>query len=165
VGELDSLAFAVSRGERWELAKMQLAGDYEQRQQFDSAAAEYAGLARDAPLVDQPWLLLARVLAQAGHTDEAEAALRKAIAINPTAPGLAALGRRAAQRRLMPEAIALFQRSLSIQPMQPDVLYQLSLSYAMAGDLTSARRSALQLAQIAPGYKGVGELLRTLGVR
>lgn len=162
---LDSLAFAVSRGARWEVAKLGLAADYERRKQFDSAAAEYAGLARDAPLVEEPLRLMARALTLAGHNDEAETAMRRAVAINPSASALAALGFRAAQRREIPLAISLLQQSLALQPAQPNVLYQLTLAYGVSHDLPNARRTAIQLAQIAPEYPGLARLLATLGLR
>ena len=161
---LDSLAFAVSGGARWETAKLQLAADYERRRQYDSAAAEYAGLARDAPLFDEPLKLEARALALAGRQSDAEITIRRAVAINPSAPALAALGTQAAQRRQIPEAISFFQQSLAIQPNQPDVLYKLSLTYGMSRDLANARGTAMRLAQIAPGYPGLADLLKTLGV-
>jgi tetratricopeptide (TPR) repeat protein len=162
---LDSLAFAVSRGERWEIDKLRLASNYESRRQFDSAAAEFAGLARDAPLVSEPLLFMARELDLAGRTDEAETALRKAVAIRPTAPALNALGVRAAKRRQVGEAIALFQRSLEIQPAQPDVLYELTLAYGMSRDLPNARAAAIRLARLDPNYPKLNELLSALGVR
>jgi lysophospholipase L1-like esterase len=160
---LDSLAFAVSRGGRWEVAKVELAAAYEKRQQYDSAAAEYAGLARDAPLLEEPHRLLARALALAGHSSQADTALRKA-GIAPTAQSLAALARIAAQRRNIPEAISLYQRSLALQPKQPDALYQLSLTYGLARDLPNAQKTAIQLARVAPDYPGLPELLSTLGL-
>lgn len=162
---LDSIAFAVSRGARWEVAKVGLAADYERRKQFDSAAAEYAGLARDAPVVEEPLRLMARALALAGRTDEAETTMRRAVAINPSAPALAALGFRAAQRREIPLAISLLQQSLALQPAQPNVLYQLTLAYGVSHDLPNARRTAKQLAQIAPDYPGLAPLLTSLGLR
>lgn len=162
---LDSLAFAVSGGARWEIAKVRLGADYERRNQFDSAAAEYAGLARDAPLEDEPWLLIARALGRAGREDEAEAALRRAVAIRPSAPALRVLAVRAAQRRDIPLAIADFRQSLALDPAQPDVLYQLALTYGMSRDLPGARDAALRLAQIAPSYPGLAQLLATLGLR
>jgi tetratricopeptide (TPR) repeat protein len=165
VSLLDSLAFAVSRGSRWPIAKLQLGADYERRKQFDSAAAEYAGLARDAPLLDEPWLLIARSLGQAGRTDEAEAALRRAVAIRPTAPALAVLGTRAAQRRDIPEAISFFRQSLTLDAAQPKVLYQLSLAYGMSRDVVNARDAALRLAQIEPNYPGLAGLLSALGLQ
>ncbi len=162
---LDSLAFAVSRGERWEIAKVRLAADYERRRQFDSAAAEYAGLVRDAPLASEPLLFMARELDLAGRPDAAEAALRRAVEIRPTAPALNALGVRAARRRQISEAIALFQRSLEIQPAQPDVLYELTLAYGMSRDLPNARAAAIRLARLDPRYPKLNELLSALGVR
>jgi len=162
---LDSLAFAVSGGERWESAKMRLAARYEQTQQFDSAAAEYEGLARDAPLFAEPLTLMALALGKAGRPDDAEAALRRAVAIQPSAPALTALARRALQRRSIPEAISLSERSLAIQPNQPDLLYQLALAYGMSRDLPNARATAIRLARIQPEHPGIPELLTTLGIR
>jgi tetratricopeptide (TPR) repeat protein len=165
VNLLDSLAFAVSGGARWEVAKFQLGVDYERRKQFDSAAAEFAGLARDAPLQDEPWLLIARSLGEGGRTDEAESALKRAVAIRPSAPALKVLGMHAARRREIPRAISFFRQSLELEPSQPDVLFQLSLSYGMLRDLGGARDAALRLARIAPGYPGLQPLLAMLGVR
>jgi Flp pilus assembly protein TadD len=110
-------------------------------------------------------LFMARELDLAGRPDEAEAALRKAVAIRPTAPALNALGVRAARRRQVGEAIALFQRSLEIQPAQPDVLYELTLAYGMSRDLPNARAAAIRLARLDPSYPKLNELLSALGVR
>lgn len=163
-GLLDSLAFAVSRGMPWQRAKAQLAADYERRLQFDSAAAEYAGLARDAPLFDEPHLLHARALDRAGRSAESLAALERAVAIRPTSQALAALGVAAARRRDLPAAVALFRRSLALQSNQPDVLYQLSLTYGLANDLQRARATAAQLARMNPGYPGLAEWVASLGM-
>ena len=162
---LDSLAFAVSAGSRWELAKLQLAGDYERRAQFDSAVAEYAGLARDAPFNSEPWLLTARALGRAGKTNDAEAALRRAVAIRPTPAALNVLGKRAAQEHNPARAISYFEQSLSLDPAQPEVLYQLTLEYGVTRNLAAARESATRLARIAPGYPGLPQLLQLLGLQ
>ena len=160
---LDSLAFAVAAGARWELAKFQLGGDYERRMQFDSAVAEYAGLARDAPLTNEPWLFVARALGRAGKTGEAEDALKRAVAIRPTSTALNVLGTRAAQRRELPAAISYFERSLTLEPAQPEALYELSLAYAMSRKIDAARKTAVRLSQIAPNYPRLPGLLRALG--
>ena len=159
---LDSLAFAVSAGSRWELAKLQLAGDYERRTHFDSAVAEYAGLARDAPLNNEPWLLTARALGRMGKTVEAETALRRAVAIRPTTSALNVLGTRAAQEHEPTRAISYFEQSLALEPAQPEILYQLSLAYGVTRNLVAARGTALRLARIAPGYPGLPGLLQVL---
>jgi tetratricopeptide (TPR) repeat protein len=162
---LDSLAFGVSAGARWELAKLRLGGDYERRMQFDSAVAEYAGLARDAPFNSEPWLLTARALGRAGRTAEAETALGRAVAIRPTPAALNVLGTRAAQKREPLRAISYFEQSLALEPAQPEILYQLTLSYGVTRNLAAARETALRLARIAPGYPRLPELLRILGLQ
>jgi tetratricopeptide (TPR) repeat protein len=159
---LDSLAFAVSAGERWEIAKIRLAAEYEQKMQFDSAAAEYAGLARDAPFTSEPWLFIARALGRAGRTAEAESALKRAVAIRPTPPALNVLGARAAQRRELPQAISYFEQSLAIEPAQPETLYELSFAYGMSRQIGAARETALRLSRIAPDYPKLPALLRAL---
>lgn len=160
---LDSLAFAVSAGERWEIAKVRLGESYERGKEFDSAAAEYAGLVRDAPFVSEPWLLEARALSGAGKLDEAEASLKRAVAITPNPAALNFLGKRAAQRRDLTQAISYFERSLEIDAAQPEALYELSLTYAIAGQLGAARQRAQQLGRVAPGYPALPRLLRALG--
>jgi len=159
---LDSLAFAVSAGERWEIAKLRLGVDYESRMQFDSAAAEYAGLARDAPLTSEPWLFIARALGRAGRTAEAEAALKRAVAIRPTPAALNVLATSAARRRELPQAISYFERSLALEPGQPDALYQLSLVYGMSRNIAAARETARRLSLMAPDYPQLPGLLRAL---
>jgi tetratricopeptide (TPR) repeat protein len=162
---LDSLAFAVSAGSRWELAKLQLAGDYERRLQFDSAVAEYKGLARDAPLNNEPWLLTARALGRAGKTADAETALRRAVAIRPTRAALNVLGTRAAQDHDPASAITYFEQSLSLDPAQPDILYQLTLEYGVTRNLSAARHTAMRLSRIAPTHPGLPRLLQLLGLQ
>lgn len=162
---LDSLAFAVSAGARWELAKLRLGGDYERRMQFDSAVAEYAGLARDAPFNSEPWLLTARALGRAGKRAEAETALRRAVAIRPTPAALNVLGTRAAQQREPSRAIPYFEQSLALEPAQPEILYQLSLAYGVTRNIAAARETALRLARIAPDYPRLPDLLRILGLQ
>ena len=159
---LDSLAFAVSAGARWEIAKFRLGEDYERRMQFDSAVAEYAGLARDAPLSNEPWLFVARAFGRAGKMAEAEDALKRAVAIRPTPTALNVLGTRAAQRRELPTAISYFERSLTLEPAQPQALYELSLAYAMSRNIGAARETALRLSRVAPNYPRLPELLRAL---
>jgi tetratricopeptide (TPR) repeat protein len=159
---LDSLAFAVSAGARWELAKFRLGEDYERRMQFDSAVAEYAGLARDAPITNEPWLFVARALGRAGKTAEAEDALKHAVAIRPTPTALDVLGTRAAQRRDLPAAISYLEQSLKLEPAQPDVLYQLSLAYGMSRKIDAARETAVRLSRVAPNYPRLPDLIRAL---
>ncbi len=161
---LDSLALAVASGAPWEQMKAHLATEYERQGAYELAAGEYAGLARANPLFDEPLLLQGRALLSANRPGEAEQVLRRALAIRAAPQTLAVLGRLAAQRQDIPEAIALYARSLQLDGWQPVVLYELSLTYALAQDLAAARNTAIRLAQIAPDYPGLAEWLRTLGV-
>jgi Flp pilus assembly protein TadD len=162
---LDSLSFAVSRGASWETAKLRMAQAYEANAHYDSAAAEYRGLARDAPLFEEPWRLLGRALLAGGHRDEGERAFQRALEIAPTAEAANALATAALQRRDLPRGIALLRQSLDLQPAQPDALHQLSMAYALTGDVARARLTAAQLQRIAPGREGLAEWMQALGMR
>lgn len=160
----DSLAFEVSRGAPWETGKLRLAAEYERQREFDLAAAEYRGLVRDAPLFEEPLRLLGRALIAGGREAEAEVALERALRLRPTAAAANALAGIAMRRRELPRGIALLKLSLSLQPNQPDALYQLSLGYGLAGDMTNARSTALRLRQLAPGFPGLTPWLQSLGL-
>jgi tetratricopeptide (TPR) repeat protein len=161
----DSLAFQVSRGASWEMGKVRLAADYERRGQFELAAAEYRGLVRDAPFFEEPLRLLGRALLGAGEEHEAEVALERAIRIQPTTYTANTLAALALRRRDLPRGIALLRQSLALQPNQPQALHQLSLAYALAGDVRNARETALRLRQMAPAFPGLAQWLQSLGVR
>jgi tetratricopeptide (TPR) repeat protein len=164
-GLLDSLSFTVSRGAPWESAKLGMAKAYEGRSQYDSAAAEYRGLVRDAPLFEEPWRLLGSALIAGGHREDAERSLEQAIRIRPTVEAANALAGLALDRRDLPRGIALLQQSLSLQPNQPDALHRLSMAYALAGDIGRARMTAAQLRQLSPGREGLAEWMEALGMR
>lgn len=162
---LDSLALHVSRGAPWEQAKLQMAASYESREQFDSAAAEYAGLARDALLFDEPLRLQGRALMLAGRSEEADRVFRRALSIRPTPVTLNALGWLAAERGDAPSAVHYFRQSIDLDPGQPAALYQLSLLYGMTNNIAAARETAGRLARLAPDYPGLSEWLETLSGR
>ena len=161
----DSLAFAVSRGATWEAAKLQLAGHYERQGRYDEAAGEYRGLVRDAPLFEEPLRLLGRALLAAGHRDEAQRVLERALALGPSAGAANALATLALERRELRRAIVLLRQSLSLNPNQPDALHQLSMAYALSGDVPRAREAAAQLQRIAPGREGLTEWMQALGMQ
>jgi lysophospholipase L1-like esterase len=164
-GLADSLSFSVSRGAPWESAKLAMARAYEERSQYDSAAAEYRGLVRDAPLFEEPRRLLGSALLAGGHREEAERNLEEALRIRPTAEAANALAGLALDRRDLPRGIALLHQSLSLRPNQPDALHRLSMAYALAGDIGRARLTAAQLRQLSPGREGLAEWMEALGMR
>ena len=160
----DSLAFAVSGGATWEVAKLRLAADFERLGQYELAAAEYRGLVRDAPFFEEPLRLLSRALLASGAEQEAEPVLQRALTLQPTSFTLNALANIALKRRDLPRGIALLNQSLAVQPNQPEALHQLSLAYALAGDVLNARLTALRLRRMAPGFPGLTQWLQSLGV-
>jgi tetratricopeptide (TPR) repeat protein len=108
---------------------------------------------------------MSRDLALARKSSKADSLGRRAGAAQESAADLAALGTLAAQRRQIPEAIALFRRSLELKPAQPDVLYKLTLAYGVAHDLPNARATATRLARIDPAHPGLSDLMAALGMR
>ena len=165
VDVFDSLAFQVSRGASWEMGKVRLAAEYERLGQFDLAAAEYRGLVRDAPFFEEPLRMLGRALLGAGKEAEAEEALERAMRIQPSTYAANTLAALALRRRDLPRGIALLRQSLALQPHQPQALHQLSLAYGLAGDVRSARETALRLRQLSPAFPGLAQWLQSLGVR
>ena len=160
----DSLAFEVSRGGPWEAGKLRLAAEYERTKRYDLAAAEYRGLARDAPFFEEPHRLLGRSLLAKGEEAEAERAFQRAFTLRPTTYTANVLATLALRRRELPRGIALLKQSLALQPNQPDALHQLSLAYGLAGDVQNARWTALRLRQLSPGFPGLAQWLQSLGV-
>ncbi|HKO16292.1 MAG TPA: GDSL-type esterase/lipase family protein [Gemmatimonadaceae bacterium] len=164
VNLLDSLSLMVAAGAPWTPAKLRLAQDYQRRGFADSAIAELRGVARDTPEFAEPWELLGKAFLAAREDDSAAVAFGRALAIRPTAQTAATAGTLALRRHDLPGAIALLRRSLVLQPDNPGVLYQLSLAYGLAHDVSNARSAALRLHQVAPGFPGLAEWLRLLGV-
>ena len=164
-GVLDSLAFAVSRGASWNEAKLAMAAHYERAGHPDSAAAEYAGLARDAPWFDEPLILQGRALTNADRLEDAQRVLTEARRMRESAAVLLALAELALERENRREAISLLGRALVLEPDHHAALYQLSLAYGLERDLANARATAMRLARIAPSYPGLAEWMRLLGLR
>jgi lysophospholipase L1-like esterase len=160
----DSLAFAVSGGATWETAKLRVAAEYERLGRFADAVAEYRGLARDAPLFEEPLRLLGRSLLAAGDTSGAERMLEQATQRKPTAYSSYMLGTLALKRRQLPRAIVFLHQSQALGVNEADVLHQLSIAYALAGDVGRARTAAARLQRIAPRRPGLDEWLRALGM-
>jgi Flp pilus assembly protein TadD len=101
---------------------------------------------------------------EARRPPDAEAPLRRAFALQPTAPVAKTLGMLALDRRDLLDGATYLQRSLALDPMQPPVLYQLSLTYGLLHDLPNARRMAIRLAQLDPSYPGLAGWMATLGL-
>ena len=69
------------------------------------------------------------------------------------------------QEKKPERGIPLLEETLQLDPNNATAMYQLSLAYAMTRNIPAARGMAMRLAQVAPQYPGVRELLTALGVR
>lgn len=164
-GTLDSLALLVSRGAMpWGGAKLTLAESYGERGFPDSAAAEYRGLARDAPFAELPRRLLGRALLDAGDTALAVAELERAFELEPSVYAGTTLGRIAMGRRDPESARRYLEAAVRLDPTDPVTVYSLSLAYGMSRDLDRARSTADRLSALAPDFPGLREWRRTLGM-
>ena len=161
---LDSLAFQVSRGGmQWAQAKTSLANRYLASGQVDSAIAEYNGLIRDEPRIYIGWELAGRGLLSARQPQRARPYLEKAYSLTPTRFSAFSLGLMEMQDKKPERAIPLLEQTLQFDPNLPTAMYQLSLAYAMTRNIAASRGMALRLAQVAPQYPGLRELLAALG--
>lgn len=159
----DSAALAVVRGTPWEIVKVQYAQELEKRRQPDSAIVEYRGIARDAPLFETPQRLLGRALVAAGRYEEAEAPLRAAIAMQPTADAAHALARVTLRKRALAEGVQLLELAMRLEPNRADILYELALAKGLNNDVAGARAITMRLAQVAPNHPGLPGLIKALG--
>ena len=108
--------------------------------------------------------MAARALLLAGREAEAESYLRSAYALQPSAMSTLSLATLAANRRDFATAIRLYLESLQLQPKAANTMYQLSLTYALAGDIVRARQYAQQAAATQPDFPGLAEWMTQLRV-
>ena len=161
----DSLALLVARGGMpWEQAKLLLTDHFITAVQTDSALLECRGLIRDAPLQAAPSEMVARALLLAGRESDAEPYLRSAYALQPSAMSTLSLATLAAHRRDFQTAIRFYLENLQLQPTAANTMYQLSLTYALAGDIVHARQYALQASAIQPDFPGLTEWMTQLRI-
>ena len=165
VDRLDSLAFMVARGGmKYPEAKLQLARSYEQRNQIDSALAEYEGLIRDLSRSELPSRYAATALLKANQTERAIPYLEKSISIRPSAFTTLTLGVIALRAKQLARAIPLLEMSTRLAPNDAEPYYQLSLAYAFAHDIDRARAAAARAAQLNPKFPGLPQWLGALGL-
>jgi lysophospholipase L1-like esterase len=161
----DSTALLVARGGiPWEQAKVLLTEQFIARAQTDSALLESRGLIRDAPLESMPQEMAARALLLAGRESDAEPYLRAAYALQPSVMSTLSLATLAAHRRDFPTAIRFYLENLQLQPSAANTMYQLSVTYALTGDIVHARQYATQAAATQPNFPGLADWMTRLGM-
>jgi len=164
VGVLDSLAFLVSRGMPWRNAKVSMGENYESRGFPDSALAEYRGLIRDLPTEELPYRLAGHALMEMKRPAEGLPMLLHAYTMRPSPYTAYTLGAAAAEAKNYAQAVVYFREAVTLQPTNPQAIYQLSLALALMHDLQGARAAATRVAQLDPQFPGIAGWLKALGV-
>ncbi|HLZ59264.1 MAG TPA: tetratricopeptide repeat protein [Ktedonosporobacter sp.] len=100
-------------------------------------------------------ILLAELLINQDHHEEAQSELQTALALNPSrndeATIEAAIGNIAMRQERMAEAISHFQRVIEIRPDYPGAWFSLGLAQRLLGRLTEAEESYIRSLQMEPG--------------
>ncbi|HVB31236.1 MAG TPA: GDSL-type esterase/lipase family protein [Gemmatimonadaceae bacterium] len=163
-GAVDSLAFLASAGLPWRQAKVAVGAYYEKAGFPDSALAEYRGLMRDVPIAAIPYELAGRALMQMKKPAQAMRLFLRAYGLQPTPFSAYTLGVDAAQRKDFQQAVTYLREAVSLDPTNPQPVYQLSLTYALMRDLQGAQAAAMQVYRLNPNYPGIQNWMRALGM-
>jgi adsorption protein A len=158
-----AVAIKPSRRDRAQVAQLALV-----RSDWPLAIELYSSLLTDAGTPEERYQILSSLASAyraSGRPDEAEAALRKALAIRETAPGQRQLADLLEARGKLAEAVIALERSVILQPTAEDQT-RLSVLYAKLNDPTQAirhARAALAIADSAPLHQRLGYLYLDAG--
>ena len=158
-GLLDSLAFiTVHKNKRWDEAKLELAQFYETTRQNDKALKEYLGLIRNQPWNDSPYQFAARLYLDRNEYSEAYLMLNKAYEIAPAdAFTTKMLGALELRQGNITAAIKLLEESRTINPDDPQMLYNLSGAYGQNNEFEKALEIAEAALEKNPDFPGIRE--------
>ncbi len=156
-GFMDSLAFGVVHKDiQWDAAKVKLGSYYENHGQFEKALLEYKGLIRNQPWNDSPYVFAARLYLDRNDFKNAEPLLMKAYEIAPKeAYTTKMLGAIELNKGNTEEAIRLLEESQSLNPDDPQMLYNLSGAYGTNQEFEKALEVANQVIEINPNFPGI----------
>lgn len=155
-----SLKETAKLGERWQSdpKNIQLglgyAGQLKKLGQKDQQLQVLSTLVQYHPQDQNLLTVYGRELVQAGHSEQAQAVLGKAIAAGSTDwKAYSAMGSTLDQQAKYSEARDYYQRALKISPGNPAVLNNLGMSYALEGNLKQAEAVLKDASQSAEGKK------------
>jgi tetratricopeptide (TPR) repeat protein len=156
-GMVDSLAFGVvHKNIRWDAAKVELGNYYQRQGMIDKALLEYKGLIRNQPWNDSPYVFAARLYLDRNDFNNAETLLRKAYEIAPKeAFTTKMLGAVELNKGNTEVAIRLLEQSKSLNPNDPQMLYNLSGAYGTNQEFKKALEIANQVIELNPNFPGV----------
>jgi len=164
VDMVDSLAFLASRGGvNWLSAKGMLADAFMQSGSPAAAAAEYAGIVREAPpMFEEPRRRYAEALLRSGQLNAAEKALADAQRIQPTPAAEILRAQLLLARGDTAGTVNALRDAVETWPDDAALHFQLSLAYALSGDMNLARSEALHVLRVRRDFPGLVEWLRTI---
>ena len=154
---VDSLAFAsVHQNLGWDRAKVSAATYYENTGKKEAALQEYLGLIRNQPWNDSPYVFAARIYLDQNQFDKAEPLLRQAYSINPEEAFITKmLGAIELKRGNVKPAIELLEKSISLNPRDPQALFNLSGAYGTDQQFQKAMQTAQKVAEINADFPGL----------
>jgi tetratricopeptide (TPR) repeat protein len=152
----DSLAFrVVHHGMHWDRAKVELADQYNAQGQWQLALLEYDGLVRNQPWNDSPLVYAARLHLDRNNFAEARPYLENAYKINQQSAYInKMLGAIEVNDGNLERGIELLNKSLQINPDDPQALFNLSGAYGLQRDFQKAREVLDKLIAINPNFPG-----------
>ncbi|MCG8373159.1 MAG: GDSL-type esterase/lipase family protein [Balneolales bacterium] len=160
----DSLAFYTVHSDLgWDKAKVELAEYYRSIDLDEQAILEYMGLIRNQPWNDSPYIFAARIYLDNDQFDPAEPLLEKAFEINPNDAFITKmLGAIQVQKGNPVRGIELLEISRSINPNDPQMLYNRSGAYGTNQQFEEALKIAREVQQISPNFPGLGGWIQQL---
>lgn len=154
---IDSLAFANVHLELgWDRGKVQAAQHYQSIGEFDKAIIEYLGIARNQPWNVSPFIYASRLYLEQGKFDEAEPLLRKAYELTEeNAFVTKMLGAIELNRGNIDASIRLLEKSISINPNDPQAIFNLSGAYGRKQQFNKAMELVQKVEKLNPDFPGL----------
>ena len=142
----------------WEAMHVKAAELFRSREQWEKAAAEYRALAIASEINPSPYIFLADMLIRLQQFDEALAALKKAVAIEPNATSYQQIGRILLLQKQPSLALPYLQQALQLQPDNPGLYFDLARTWFLQGDLPRANQAIQFVLQNAPDFPNAQQL-------
>lgn len=157
ISEADSLAIrTVHYNKAWDESKVELAQYYQQQRRYEDAIREYRGLIRNQPWNDSPYVFAARIYLDQNDFENAEPLLQKAYEINQNDAFITKmLGAIEVQKGNPVKGIEFLEASRSINPNDPQMLYNLSGAYGTNRQFSEALEIAEKVIEINPNFPGI----------
>ena len=135
---------------------------HEEQGQHEAAQREYQALLAAAPSDYQTMILIARQLIDLKQFDQAMTYLMASLRLKDTAYANKWIGQINLYHRKPQLAQLFLEKAVSMEPIDPQSLYNLSGAYLLTGQLDKARETAEKLEKIKADYPGLARLKQSL---